>query len=60
VSVGEANRFGHPHPEVVERWTGSGAALLRTDRDGALLLLPGPGKPVILRWRDGEWLSELR
>ena len=37
-SVGRANHFGHPAPEVVERYTTAGAAIFRTDRDGAVTL----------------------
>jgi competence protein ComEC len=36
VSAGARNPFGHPHPEVVERYTRVGALVLRTDRDGSL------------------------
>ena len=36
VSVGHANRFGHPHPEVVARYARAGVWLLRTDRDGTI------------------------
>lgn len=37
-AVGYRNRFGHPHPEVVERFQDFGSALYRTDRDGAVLV----------------------
>ncbi len=36
VSTGARNPFGHPHPEVVERYFRSGALVLRTDRDGSV------------------------
>lgn len=36
VSVGRRNRFGHPHPEVLERLEGAGVRVLRTDREGTV------------------------
>jgi competence protein ComEC len=36
ISVGEANPFGHPSPDVVERILAEGTRLYRTDRDGAI------------------------
>jgi len=39
VSVGESNAFGHPAPEIVERYQEYGIRLLRTDRDGAITAL---------------------
>jgi competence protein ComEC len=39
VSVGRANRFGHPAPEVLERYERSGAEVFRTDRDGTVDLV---------------------
>lgn len=37
-AVGYRNRFGHPKPEVEERYRQGGAALRRTDLEGALSL----------------------
>ena len=37
-TVGYLNRFGHPKQEVVQRYAHSGAALLRSDEDGAILI----------------------
>lgn len=36
VSVGRHSRFGHPHPEVLERYGRRGTRLFRTDRDGTI------------------------
>jgi competence protein ComEC len=36
VSAGVDNRYGHPHPEVLERATAAGAAVLRTDELGTI------------------------
>lgn len=38
VSAGRGNRFGHPAREVIERLSAAGAAVYRTDRDGAIRL----------------------
>jgi competence protein ComEC len=34
VSVGRANHFGHPAPDVLDRYRQTGAEIFRTDRDG--------------------------
>ncbi len=38
ISVGENNRFGHPHPTTLAALSGhlSGGLILRTDRDGTI------------------------
>ncbi len=36
ISVGEANPFGHPSPDAIERIQAEGTRLFRTDRDGAI------------------------
>ncbi|HEX8964701.1 MAG TPA: DNA internalization-related competence protein ComEC/Rec2 [Rhodocyclaceae bacterium] len=40
--VGYRNRFGHPMQDVAARYGASGAALWRTDRDGAVSVRLGP------------------
>ena len=36
VSAGRSNHFGHPVPEVLDRYRTAGAEVFRTDRDGAV------------------------
>jgi competence protein ComEC len=36
VSAGRGNHFGHPVPEVLDRYREAGAEIFRTDRDGAV------------------------
>jgi competence protein ComEC len=62
-SAGYRNRFGHPRPEVVERYTRQGAQFLRTDRDGALILDIAPDGVTVRRWRQEArryWHSDAR
>ena len=37
-TVGYRNSFGHPHAAVLQRYADSGAELLRSDEDGAILV----------------------
>ena len=59
VSVGHANRFGHPHPDVVERYARAGVWLLRTDRDGTTSVTTD-GERILVRTHTSghEWLVE--
>src|SRR5436190_10379049 len=44
VPVGYRSRFGHPHADVLERFSGLGTEIFRTDRDGAVtVVLSGNG-----------------
>ena len=47
ISAGRHNRFGHPHPSVVERLQAHGAVVLRTDHHGVIRLAwtEGPARP---------------
>ena len=38
VSAGRSNHFGHPAPEVLERYRSAGAEVFRTDQDGAVIV----------------------
>ncbi|OGA67315.1 MAG: DNA internalization-related competence protein ComEC/Rec2 [Betaproteobacteria bacterium RIFCSPLOWO2_12_FULL_68_20] len=44
VSAGYRNRFGHPRPEVLERYRLAGTAILRTDLDGAVTVRLAPSR----------------
>ena len=37
ISVGAGNRYGHPHPEVLERFASLGVKILRTDQQGTII-----------------------
>lgn len=50
VSVGQGNDYGHPSPGTLADYQRAGAEVGRTDRDGALAVLPGPA-PALVRQR---------
>ncbi len=37
-SLGKDNDYGHPHSEVVKRWKKAGAKILRTDKNGTIVI----------------------
>ncbi|MBP3985253.1 DNA internalization-related competence protein ComEC/Rec2 [Pseudoxanthomonas helianthi] len=58
VSAGYANRFGHPRPQVVERWREAGAEVLNTADSGAITVWldrHGPGVRERRRWQARLW-----
>ena len=55
-SAGRANHFGHPVPEILQRYRDAGAEVFRTDRDGAVTL-DTDGASVDMRTFSGRRLS---
>ncbi|MFE7901656.1 ComEC/Rec2 family competence protein [Streptomyces sp. NPDC057424] len=49
ISCGEDNSYGHPAPGTVAALRAGGAAVLRTDRDGALAVVGGGGELKVAR-----------
>ena len=47
ISVGTNNRYGHPHPVILDRLQKQQVQLLRTDREGDILLTTDGGEPVV-------------
>ncbi len=69
-TVGDGNLYHHPSEEVVDRYREHGAALYRTDRNGAVLVRLAPQGFKVRTWselvlrraapdgRDGWWAME--
>ncbi|HET6512870.1 MAG TPA: DNA internalization-related competence protein ComEC/Rec2 [Candidatus Kapabacteria bacterium] len=51
ISCGRGNRFGHPHRTVVSRWMRTGAEVLRTDIDGAIIFSSDGRKFSRIHWK---------
>jgi competence protein ComEC len=56
VSAGRGNHFGHPVPDVLDRYTAIGAEVFRTDRDGAVTM-DSDGYSIDVRTFTGRRLS---
>ncbi len=54
VSVGAGNRYGHPAPDVMAALRERGVDILRTDRDGAIVVR-SDGRAVHLETRHTRW-----
>jgi competence protein ComEC len=53
VSAGRNNHFGHPVPEVLERYRAVGADVFRTDQDGAITV-DSDGSSIDVRTFEGR------
>lgn len=51
-SVGADNSFGHPKPQVVQRFMAAGASVCRTDEDGAVVFRTDGQHISVERYRD--------
>ncbi|MBW3554219.1 MAG: DNA internalization-related competence protein ComEC/Rec2 [Gemmatimonadetes bacterium] len=55
ISAGRGNRYGHPHPVVLARLDSAGVRVLRTDRDGTIIVRgQAGGRMSVEREREGE------
>ena len=54
ISVGARNAYGHPSPETLTRLAAAGAAVYRTDRDGAVLLDTDGRLLTVSTWASGR------
>jgi competence protein ComEC len=52
ISVGRHNVFGHPAIQTLHRWKAVGAAIARTDRDGAVLFQSDGERVIPVNWRQ--------
>ena len=52
-TAGYRHRYGHPHPDVVERYRSAGSRLFNTATSGALLFDLLPHGPLATQWREG-------
>ena len=50
-SAGRANRFGHPHPDVVRRYREAGVEIFSTAEDGAVLVDTDGESVEVWGWR---------
>ena len=53
-TAGYRNRYGHPKPEVVERYRAAGSELLRSDQDGAIIVDMDAENFTIERYRSSH------
>ncbi|HYJ91347.1 MAG TPA: ComEC/Rec2 family competence protein, partial [Pyrinomonadaceae bacterium] len=54
ISVGRHSRFGHPHGEVVDRWSASGAQVMTTGEQGMISVSTDGKDLLIKRFLDND------
>lgn len=52
ISVGARNPYGHPDPATLARLAATGARVLRTDRDGAVIFETDGRRLDVMRWAE--------
>jgi len=52
ISAGYQNSYRHPSPEAIYSYNRIGAAIYRTDLDGAIILETGNGKTDVITYED--------
>ncbi|HEX2640432.1 MAG TPA: ComEC/Rec2 family competence protein, partial [Pyrinomonadaceae bacterium] len=57
ISVGRRSSFGHPHREVVARWTSSGAVVLTTGEKGTISASTDGVNLMVRQYLDGDGLE---
>lgn len=58
VSAGRANRFGHPHPEVLERLESVSEHVLRIDHEGGVIVRTDGNDFDVRTWRGRRFTLE--
>jgi competence protein ComEC len=58
-SVGAANRYGHPSPETLLAFHSRGIPILRTDREGSIVV-EADGRRLVVATREDKWTIPLR
>ena len=53
-TVGYLNRFGHPRQDVVQRYQDIGSAIMRSDKDGAIIVEADPASVTLERYRKSH------
>ncbi len=59
ISAGPGNRHGHPHAEVVDRWSEHATHLARTDLDGSVTVWTDGDRLEATTWSGREMVAPL-